>query len=112
MVIHAGATATFLFLRIADTLQIAVVVVDPDQSNVIGHLQSILVDIHRLLVRHKNLGNVFRFLTDVFLQQLALVADHLLDQWHTLLHRQIAFQPFIVNATHGDGIDILILRGL
>ena len=48
----------------------------------------------------------------MLLQQFALLLDNLFNQGDTLLHRQMATQAFVVDTTHGNGIDVLVLRGL
>ena len=45
-------------------------------------------------------------------QELTLLLDNLLNQRNAFLHRQTATQAFIMNTTHGRGIDILVAGGL
>ena len=101
-----------MLLRIRHALHVVIVIIDPYERDIIGHLKTVLIDGHRLLVWHKYLGDGCGGLAYMLLEQLALLFHHLRNQWHAFLHRQMASQPLIVQATHGGGIDILIARSL
>ena len=83
-------SAALLLLGTGDALHVAVVVVDPDQCDVVRHLQAMLVDVHRLLVRDEYLGDftiTLRCICLVLDEQVALVLDDFFEQRHTLRHR-------------------------
>ena len=112
MVIDTGSPTPFLLIGAAHPLHIAIVIVHPYERDVVRHFETILIDVHRFFVRHKNLRNLVSRFSDMFFQQLPLLINDVGDEWHPLLHRQVAFESLVVDATHRHGIDILILRSL
>ena len=51
VVITSGPSATFLLVRIADTLHIAEIIIRPDESYILGNLQSRIIYLEYLLIR-------------------------------------------------------------
>ena len=66
VVVHAAAAASLLLGRIAHALHIAVVVVGPDERDVIRHKQSCIIDVECLLVRHEDLWQLRNLLLFMF----------------------------------------------
>ena len=67
VVIDACPTLALLLFGIRHTLHIAVVVIDPDDGDIIGHLKAVLIDIHGLLIGHEDLRDLRRLPADMFL---------------------------------------------
>ena len=93
VIIHTRATRSLLLGGVAQTLEVAVVVVGPDEGNVIGQLKSVVVHIEHLLVRSKGLGNVLGGFLQYIGQYLALSLD-------SLGHHVLALAQ-VVASSHG-----------
>ena len=105
-------STTLLFICVAHTLHITVVVIGPHQGNVIRHAQTCVVDVERLLVRDKNLLNRMGFPVFIFLEDGALFSHHLLQRAGTDLGVLAALHSLVVQTTHTHGVDIVILGSL
>ena len=112
VVIHARPAAALLFFRVAKPFQVAVIVIRPHQRDLVRHGQPALVQIKGFLVRHENLRDVRQRLLDVFRQDAALVGDGLLQHLHLLILRQVTLHARVVQAAHGQRINILVGRSL
>ena len=55
VIIHAATAKSLLLFGIRQSCHIAVIIVTPHQSNIIGNLKSLLIELQHLFVRHKHL---------------------------------------------------------
>ena len=112
VVVDAGPTRPLLFLGVRDTLHVAVVVVGPHKCDVVGHAQSGIVDVERLLVGHKDLRQTLGPLLLVFREYLALLGKDFLQRAGTVLGVCRALHGLVVQTTHAHGVDIIVLSRL
>ena len=108
MIIHTRTTLASLLLLIGQTSHIAIVVVAPNQSHILGHSQTIFIDLQHFLIRYKSLRDVFHILSHILPQHLTLVVYHLLKPKRFLFQIPRPFHVSIMNASHTYSIDILI----
>ena len=112
VIIHAAASASFLFCRVAHTFHIAVVVVGPYNRDIFRHAQPGIIDIERLLVWYKNLLDVLGFPALVLLQDGALLGKDTLECACPVLRLLTALHGFIVKTAQAHRIDVVVLSRL
>ena len=108
VVIHAGASGPLLLLGVADALEVAVIVIRPDEGDVVRNLQTVIVDIESLLVRHEYLRNLFGRPVYMSGEDFPLVIDDLGDYLDLLVCRKVATQTGVVDSPHRCRVDVFI----
>ena len=104
MIVDAVSARPRLLALCRHLPDVAVVVVHPCESDVLGNLQSGVVSLKNLLVRNEYL----RYgcgVADVPLEQFALETDYLRQSAHLVLGGRVAAYRPVVYAAHAGGID-------
>ena len=102
VIVDTTAPTAFLFLGITQARHVSIVIITPHQRDIVGHLQSFLIDLQHLFIRNEDL-HLLRRVTDIFAQQILLVVDDLLQGIELLLHGLHAFHGPVMDATHANG---------
>ena len=108
VVIDACTALALLLLGIREVAAVPMLVVAPQQRNVIGHLQSVVVCIEHLLVCAQHLRNLLYRFVDVSPQHVALVVNRLLHQPHTFFGAVGSLHGIVVDAAQSQGVGVLI----
>ena len=98
VVVDAGSAPSLLLLVVAEVAAVAVLVVAPQQGDVVGHFQAVMIGVEHLLVGAQHLGNLVDGLADVAAQHVALVVNGPLHQGHALLRGVGALHGVVVDA--------------
>ena len=110
MVVDAVGAAALLLGGGGHLADVAVVVIDPAESDILGYLQPGIVGLQHLLVGTEHLRHgcrVANFLVD----EAALVGDDFLQRGGDVLGTAVALDGAVVHAAHTKGIyHVLVLR--
>ena len=111
VVVHTVATLPGLFGGLGQLAYVTVVVVDPAQGDILGHLQAGVVGVEHLLVGDEELRHL-RGVAEILAQQLALEADNLGQTPHLVVGGGIAADAPVVNAAHAQGVHAVVAHAL
>ena len=108
MVVDPGAPRAPLLAHAAQTFHVAVVVVRPDDRDVVGQFQPVGIDLQHLLVGCERLRDGLDRAVDVLGEDLPLVEQRLLEHPHLFVHGQRGRHGAVVQAAQRQRIDVLI----
>ena len=103
MIINAVSARTRLLTLCRHLSDVAVIVIHPCQSDVLGNLKSGVIGLENFLVRDEYLRHGGR-VADVFFEQLALEIDYFRESAHLVLGGRIAAYAPVVYAAHAGGV--------
>ena len=106
-----AAAALTLGLR-REMADVAVVVVAPQESHVVRHLQACLIYILHFLVGDEHLRHVVDAARHVFGEQRALILEHLLQHLFLFLNGRGAVHGSIVQTAHSQRVNHGLAGGL
>ncbi len=109
VIVHATAAAALLLLGIGEAGHVAIVVVAPHQRHIVGHFQSLFVNLQHLFIWYEHL-HLLRRVADILADELLLVVNHLLQGVELLGHGLHAFHRAVVYAAHSDGEHVAARR--
>ena len=109
VVIHATAALAPLLFGCGELAHVAVVVVGPDQRNIIGQTHSEAIRLQCFLVRTEYLRHIDSRFAQVALNHLALFGYYFLKRVAPFLVRIVARHARIVYATHAESVDGIIV---
>ena len=108
VVVDAGAAFPFLLFGVGQVSAVAVLVIAPEQGDVVGHLQAVVVGVEHLLIGTEHLRNLLDRFLDIPSQHVALVIDGLLHQSDALLGGVGTFHRIVVDAAQTEGVGVLV----
>ena len=106
MIVNPRAAAALAFARVGKLADITVVVVGPDQRDIVGNVRGEPVEREDFLVGAENLRHLRDVRVDPAGEQFALVADDAVEAGGLLTLRAAAGHRAVVNAPHAERIDI------
>ena len=109
VIIDAASSLAKAFVGVAHTLHIAVVVVRPDEGDVIGHTKACIVDVEGLLIRYEDLWNGCSLLSFIFFEYFALTGKNLFEGACTVAWIGAALHSLVVKSAHTHGVDVVVL---
>ena len=112
MIIHSVSTATLTFIFVADTLHVAIVVISPYDRDVIRNNKARIIYVKSLLIRNEDLSDLLCRHSFVFLKNLTLYLEYLLERARPYRRIFRTLHSLIMKAAHTHCIDIVILSGL
>ena len=108
MVVDPGAPRAPLLAHAAQTFHVAVVVVRPDDRDVVGQFQPVGIDLQYLLVGCERLRDGLDRSVDVLGEDSPLVEQRLLEHPHLFVHGQRGRHGAVVQAAQRQRIDVLV----
>ena len=108
MIVHAAAAGTGAFGGTGKLADVAVVVIGPDEGDVIGNVWCEPVEFEDFLVGAKNLGHAGDIWIYALGEQVALVGDDVVEARGFFPGGAAAGHAAIVNAAHADGVNIFV----
>ena len=97
MIIYTRSSFTIPFFLIIQALNIAVIIIRPNQHNIFKHF----------FIRNKNLWNRIKRSINVLFQNLPLVGNNFFYQTDFLILRN-SYKPSVMNTTHSNRINVFI----
>ena len=112
VIVDAVTSLALLFQRVGQTGEVAVVVVAPHQRHVVGHPDSVLIDIKHLLVGDKDGGSPTPTLPSrEGVKHFVLFADDVAKSFDLFFRCPRTFHRTIVNASHTQCVDGIHIAG-
>ena len=110
VIIDAVSTFAGLFFRRREVTDIAIIIITPDQRDIIGHLQSGIINVEYFLVRYESLRNGGDIFIHILFQQTTLVFKHAFQHSFLFYNSLGSLHLPVVHTTHTQSIDIFLSR--